>query len=135
VRFAAFLAEGLTAAGRTQAALEVVDSAIRQSEAKEELWCIAELLRLKGEILLAEGAEARAVEPYFVKSIEWARQQDALSWELRVTMSLARLTSKAGQLNLARRSLVSVYNRFSEGFETADLIAARSLLQTLPLPL
>jgi predicted ATPase len=60
-----------------------------------------------------------------------ARQQSALAWELRSTMALARLLAEDGQRDQARHTLALVYDRFTEGFETADLKLARALLEDL----
>ncbi len=128
VRFLGFLAEGLASAGQSAEGFALVDAAIRHSEEKEELWCVAELLRVKGEILLHDGAGPGSAEQCFLQSVKFARQQDALSWELRTSMSMSRLLLERGEVTKARRSLVNVYRRFTEGFETADLKAAKALL-------
>jgi len=65
-------------------------------------------------------------------SLDWARRQGALSWELRTSTSLARLQhDQGGRIAEARSLLQSVYDRFSEGFETADLKTAKALLNFL----
>ena len=70
-----------------------MDEAFALSERDEERWCAAELLRIKGELLLSEGGPgaAEAAEDHFRQALDWARQQGALSWELRSVTSLARL--------------------------------------------
>jgi len=80
------------------------------------------LLRIKGELILRAGAPqaATAAEEHFLRSLGWARQQGALSWELRTSTSLARLQQDQGRIAEARSLLQPVYDRFSEGFETAD---------------
>jgi predicted ATPase len=60
-----------------------------------------------------------------------AREQSALAWELRTTMALARLLCEDGQRDQARNALSLVYDRFTEGFDTADLKQARALLEDL----
>jgi predicted ATPase len=60
-----------------------------------------------------------------------ARAQSALAWELRSTMALARMLFEDGQRDRARHTLALVYDRFTEGFETADLRLARTLLEDL----
>lgn len=131
VKFLGVLAEGLATAGSSAEGRRFVDAAIRHSEDKAELWCIAELLRIKGDILLRDSAHTAAAEASYIASIERARLQDALSWELQATMSLARLKSERGEVAEAYQSLTQVYRRFSEGYETADLVAARALLAGL----
>jgi predicted ATPase len=66
-----------------------------------------------------------------LRSLDWARRQGALSWELRTSTSLARLQHDQGRTAEARSLLQSVYNRFSEGFETADLKTAKAYLDSL----
>jgi predicted ATPase len=91
------------------------------------------LLRIKGEILVQADAPnaASAAEELFRQSIAWARRQDALSWELRAATSVARLWHQQGRPEPARAILEPVYGRFTEGFDTADLRAAKALLDRL----
>ena len=65
------------------------------------------------------------------EALAFARAQSALAWELRSTMVLARLLSESGRRDQAREALALVYDRFTEGFETADLKLARALLEDL----
>ena len=113
--------------------LSTIDEALTRSESNEERWCIAELLRIKGELSLRESAPqaATAAEEHFLRSLDWARRQGALSWELRTSTSLARLQQDQGRIAEARSLLQPVYDRFSEGFETADLKTAKALLDSL----
>jgi len=124
------LAAGLAGAGQIAEGLVVVDKALARAEQTEAGWCLAELLRTKGELLLL-GREPTAVataEACFHQALDVARRQGALSWELRAAMSLARLWHGQQRVNQARKLLGSVYRRFTEGFETADLVAAKALL-------
>jgi predicted ATPase len=94
---------------------------------------MSELLRVKGELLRldgAPGASARA-ESCFRQAIELAGTQEALSWELRAATSLARLYEAQGRSTHGIATLQPVYDRFTEGFGTADLIAAKRLLDEL----
>ena len=68
---------------------------------------------------------------HFRLAIEVAREQSAKSWELRATMSLARLLAKQGRREEARTMLADIYNWFTEGFDTADLKDAKALLDEL----
>jgi predicted ATPase/DNA-binding winged helix-turn-helix (wHTH) protein len=124
------IADALGRDGRTAEGLSIIDEALARSECNEERWCVAELLRVKGELILREGAaEAETTaQQYFLQSLDWARRQGALSWELRTSTSLARLQHGQGRIAEARSLLQSVYDRFSEGFETADLKAAKAYL-------
>ena len=78
----------------------------------------------------APGAAA-AAEGLFWQALDWARRQGALSWELRAATSLARLLSDQGRSADATALLQPVYDRFTEGFATADFKAARTLLEGL----
>ena len=93
----------------------------------------AELYRLKGEILLAqEGTQPCAeAEACFRKALEIVRQRDAKSFELRAATSLARLLRNQGKRDEARALLAPIYHWFTEGFDTRDLIEAKSLLEEL----
>src|ERR1700730_1830844 len=125
------LVEALGAVGETAQGLAAVDEALARSEHTEGRWAVAELLRIKGELLLQPGATRAisAAENCLVKSIDWSRPQGALSWELRATTSLARLWYRQDRIAQARECLLPVYSRFTEGFETTDLQCARRLLQ------
>ena len=96
-------------------------------------WLTPELLRLKGEILLLQStpAFAETAADLFWQALDWARRQGALSWELRAATSLTRLLRDQGRSATATGVLQPVYDRFAEGFETADLRSARALLDTL----
>jgi predicted ATPase len=92
---------------------------------------VAELLRVKGELLLLEGGSgaAAAADDYFQQALDWSRQQGALSWELRAGTSLARQLRNQQRATEAITLLAPIYGRFTEGFETADLQEAKSLLE------
>jgi len=124
------LAAGLGGAGQIAEGLVVADTALARAEQTEAGWCLAELLRTKGELLLL-GREPTAVataEQCFHQALDVARRQGALSWELRAATSLARLWRGQQRVDQARKLLAPVYRRFTEGFATADLIAAKALL-------
>ncbi len=92
----------------------------------------AELHRLKGELLLAESPDqAAAAEDCFRQAIETARRQQSRAWELRATMSLARLWQRQGRRDEARAALAAVYGTYTEGFTTPDLVDAAALLEDL----
>jgi len=78
--------------------------------------------------LLAGAGTVSEAESAIQRSIEVARRQNALSWELRAATSLAQLWHQNGRTDKAEKLLSSVFNRFSEGFETADLMTARALI-------
>jgi predicted ATPase len=135
-RFAWFLgqsAEGLGRAGQIAQGLDAIDRALARSERDEERWCIAELLRIKGELLLLQGGSEAAVaaEDHYRQALDRARRQGALSWELRAATSLSRLLRDQNRSTEAIALLAPIYNRFTEGFETADLKAAKALIDGL----
>ena len=94
---------------------------------------MAELLRVKGELLLLEGAPEASVTPenHYQQGHNRAHRQGALSWELRCATSLARLRRDQAPSEEAHELLAPVYDRFTEGFATVDLRAARALLDKL----
>lgn len=111
----------------------MVDKALMRAEQTEAGWYLAELLRTKGELLLL-GRVPTAVETAekcFHQALDVARRQGALSWELRAATSLARLWRGQQRVTQARKLLGPIYRRFTEGFETADLIAAKALLDSV----
>jgi len=124
------LAEAMVHAGRIAEALALVDTGIEQSEGG---WLTPELLRLKGELFRLERtpAVAERAEDLFRQALDLAHQQGTLWWELRAATSLARLLTNQGRQTEAVSCLQPVYDRFTEGFGTADLIAAKRLLDEL----
>jgi len=130
ILFLAALAEALCAAGEIANARVAIEQALERCHRCEELWYLPELLRIKGEFLLCEGASdaVAAAEAQFLQSLDWARRQEVLSWELRTATSLDRLWRSQGRHGDAHDQLASVYRRFTEGFTTADLRAAKQLL-------
>ena len=90
-----------------------------------------ELHRLKGELLLQRGGDPEEVEACFRRSVVVAQGQEAKSWELRTTTSLARLLQQQGRREEARRELAAIDGWFSEGFDTPDLQEAKALLDSL----
>jgi predicted ATPase len=134
--FTILMAEALGHAGQIADGFAAVEEAIGRSEHTEERWVIAELLRVKGELLLLQGAQgaAAAAEDHFRQALDWARRQGALSWELRIASSLARLWRDQGRPEEGTGLLQPVYDRFTEGFDTTDLKAAKALLDALAEP-
>jgi predicted ATPase/DNA-binding winged helix-turn-helix (wHTH) protein len=131
--FHVMMAAALAKAGAAAEGLKMAEEALARSQRDGELWCVPELLRVRGECLLLTGARDAAVaaEAEFRRSLDWARRQEALSWELRSATSLARLLRDNNGHEAARRLLAPVYQRFREGLATADLLTARHLLETI----
>jgi predicted ATPase len=90
----------------------------------------AEAYRTAGDIaLLSPEPDAAKAEAYFERALAVARQQQAKSWELRASMSMARLWREQGKVQQARELLAPVYGWFTEGFDTRDLKDAKALLK------
>jgi predicted ATPase len=125
-----WLADALLAEGQFTEGLAAIDQALNRAERTGERWDLPELLRIRGELLLRlDGPRAAAdARQCFAHSLEVAREQAALGWELRTTMSLARAARATNARRDAHAVLEAVLARFTEGFATADLVAARALL-------
>jgi predicted ATPase/DNA-binding winged helix-turn-helix (wHTH) protein len=127
------MTEAFGEVGQVLEGLEELNEAIERSEQAEECSLIAELLRLKGEFLLLQGAPgaAAAAEDHFRKALDRACLQCALSLELRAATSLARLLRDEGRSAEAKALLQPVYDRFTEGFDTTELKTARAVLDSV----
>jgi len=120
--------------GRTGEGLAMLNEALAHIERTGETVDQAEMLRLKGELLLMrDGAAAAEAEGCFRAALAVARTQEARWWELRAKMSLARLLAKQGRRDEARVMLAEIYGWFTEGFDTADLKDAKVLLEELTI--
>jgi len=125
--FEGSLAVGLVASGLHDSAREVIDGAIERILADGETCDLPELLRIRGEIQARQGLQPDALAS-FDEAMAMAERQGALSWSLRTAMSRL-LAAKSPDARLAaRHTLEAVYGRFLEGFGTADLLAARRLI-------
>jgi predicted ATPase len=148
--FLALLAEAYERDGQTEEGLGTLVEALGLVRKTDERFCEAELYRLRGELLLAgnkssQGAAGQSglalsaapaapspeAEDCLLLAIKIARRQSAKSWELRASTSLSRLWQQQGKTQEARQLLEPIYGWFTEGFETADLIAAKALLDEL----
>jgi predicted ATPase len=126
------LAEGMAQLGDLAGALGLIDEVIAQIERPgwEERHYYAETLRIKGWLISLKG-DLEAAEIAYVASLDWARQQEAKSWELRTATSYARLMCDQGRAREAHDLLAPVYGWFTEGFATKDLKEAKALLDEL----
>jgi len=128
----ALLAGAYGRAGQSEAGLEALSEAWGLAGGNPEWFYAPELHRLKGELLLTRGTEARGeAEACFRRAIEIARARQARSLELRAVMSLSRLLARLGQRDDAREMLAEIYRWFTEGFDTKDLREAKALLDEL----
>jgi predicted ATPase len=126
------LAEAYARMGRGEEALGMLNDALAQIERTGEKREQAEMLRIKGEMLLMLDSEAiPEAERCFRAALEVARAQEAKWWELRATVYLARLLRDTGRHDEACAMLAEIYSWFTEGFDTADLKDAKALLNEL----
>ena len=126
------LVEAYTRQGRLADAHRALDECFALIEETGERCQEAELQRLKGELLLVDaGDQSGLAEACFHQAIETARRQQSRAWELRATMSLARLWQREGRREEARLALAAIYGTYTEGFTTPDLADAAALLKIL----
>jgi tetratricopeptide (TPR) repeat protein len=126
------LAKALALQGNLSSAHELVEESLKQMDRvgwQERVW-LAEALRTKGWLLMREGRGDEA-ESALRASLDWARHQQAKSWELRTSTTLAQLLSERGEVNSARDLLVTIHGWFTEGFDTQDLKVAKALIDRL----
>ncbi len=130
-----FLAEAYGKLGRIEDGLAVLAQAEAEIDKSNEKWCQAELLRIRGELLLAAqdgtGSNSREISACFEDAIQSAHSQQAKSLELRSATRLAAFRQVQGKPDDAYRLLSNIYGWFSEGFDTPDLRAAKALLDEL----
>jgi predicted ATPase len=139
------LATAQLKAGQPEAGLASVQEVLPLLENSNQYW-LSGFYQLKGELLVCRqrtaaggqhSSEERSLssiqetEDCFLKAIEVARRQGAKFWELRATISLARLWQQQGKKEAARQMLGAIYGWFTEGFDTPDLIEAKALLDAL----
>jgi predicted ATPase len=125
--YLALLAEVCGHVGRTDEGLGVLEEAMTAAHSTGERNYEAELCRLRGELLRARSADDRA-EACFRRALDMAHCRGAKSPELRAAVSLSRLWRQRGENDTARQILAGVYERFAEGFASADLREAKTLL-------
>jgi non-specific serine/threonine protein kinase len=133
--FRSELAGALGTVGRIDDGLAEIDGAMRFAEQTGCRWLVPEIFRTKGELLALRGSKDPAMAAdWLLRSMSRARDQQALYWELRApraATSLARLLRDQGRFGEALAYLRPGYNRFSDGFDTTDLMAAGALLDSL----
>ncbi len=127
----ALVAEAHAEAGEIDRALDTLDEAV-ESATHGRGYYRAELERIRGELLLARTPpDAAAAEANFERALATARSQASKAYELRAATSLARLWQHQGRAADARALLEPVYQWFTEGFDTPDLLEAQALLSAL----
>ena len=123
------VAEAYGEQGQTELGLRMLAEAVKGIGEGAQSYLAAELYRLQGELALQQApSEIAQAEQALQQALHIARRQQAKAWELRAAMSLHRLWSQQGQGVKARELLGSVYQGFTEGFDTPDLKAAKQLL-------
>jgi tetratricopeptide (TPR) repeat protein len=126
------LVRGLAAAGRQVEAHELLELTIRSVEINGDALYMPELLRVKGNLLLANPQLSPQAQACFWRSIETSRFQGARGWELRTATDLARLMASADNVHGARRLLQPVLEAYVEGSDSADVREAKRLLEKIP---
>jgi predicted ATPase/DNA-binding winged helix-turn-helix (wHTH) protein len=129
--FKGVLAVALAGLGQRANALAAVNDGVAHAEVDGELWYVPELLRIKAEILIEDGMDESTVaaEACFRDALGTAKDQEALAWELRIALGMARMRLGQGRRDEAKQILTPVYARFTEGFDTTDMRAAKALLE------
>jgi predicted ATPase len=125
------LAEALGRSGKIREGLQTLDEAFATVIDGNEQFFVAELYRIKGDLLQRGGGEMPDIETAYQQAITLARQQAAKSWQLRATIRLARLFQATSRYDEARLALAEIFDWFTEGFNTHDLQEALALLVEL----
>jgi predicted ATPase/DNA-binding winged helix-turn-helix (wHTH) protein len=130
--FETALAKGLSMLGEHDEALTIIDAALVRAEQGGWLLYTPDMLCVKGNILASMLPSLLIeAERSYQKALEMARSQSALAWELRAVVCLARCWVGQDRIDPARELLASVYDRFTEGFNSTDLRTAHLLLDEL----
>ena len=118
--------------GRRDEALQLIDRAIMHCRKTGDRWMEPEVLRVKGELLLAgERPDLDAAHAAFSESLQIARDHKAKSWELRAAMSLTKLRQAQQGASCTPELLTPIFEWFTEGFDTLDLREAKTLLEEI----
>ncbi len=129
--FLLILAEAQAVAGQNEAGLTTLAEALAAAQKSGERWIEAEIYRMQGELLLAQGEKDADIEAKYRCALDVAITQKAKSWELRTVISLTRLRLRQGRQAEALPLLREVYEWFTEGFDTPDLKDANALLEEI----
>jgi predicted ATPase len=115
--------------GQSKVGLELIDEALKTIGEHTTNPLLAEVLRIKGDVLLLVSPENHnEAESLFIKSLNISRKQETLMFELHAAMSLNRLWQQKGKIEEGQQILREAYNKFTEGFTTADLMEAKKML-------
>jgi len=129
--FATDLAVCLAKQNHRAEALALIDEVIADQDEVNTVTHLPALLLAKA-LVFAHGdlPDLPSAEAYLERSVALAREQSALSFELRGGLQLAEIWIRDGEIQRARDLIEPIYRRFSEGFGTSDLILARKILDT-----
>lgn len=126
------LGQGLMALGRYDESISLIDETIRRVEANGDQIYMPELLRVRGTMLLAQSRHNRdEAEGQLAQSLELSRTHGSRAWELRTATDLAAIYADHGRADDARALLLPIFEQFTEGWDTADLRAAKLLLANI----
>ncbi len=126
--FLGSLAEGLLAIGETAQALAAVQEALEISRRGRQLWCYADLLRIKGEILLAgETPDLSRAELQFAEGLALAREQQCRFYELKVAAAWARILAGSDRQQTAVDLVGPLTALFDREVDLPALAFARDL--------
>jgi len=126
------LAKAYAELGQFDDAWRCIGESSMAVDTTKEKWCEADIHCTAGQIVLRSSErDATPAQNYFERALDVARAQQAKSWELRASMSLARLWRDQGKVREAHELLAPVYGWFTEGFDTRDLKDAKALLEEL----
>jgi predicted ATPase len=130
--YLSLMAEAYGQAGQSEEGLPLLDEALALVEKTGERWRVAELYRLKGNLLLQQNIpDVSQAESYFHHALNLARQQQAKALELRTAICLGRLWHQQGKCQEARGMLTDITSWFTEGWYTVDLQEAKVILDEL----
>lgn len=125
-------AEGLARLGDVEEAEKIIVDLVEHAETASPTFLLPELLRTQADILLAARPDDTAgAEACYRKALARAQSDGALGWEMRAANALARLLIRAERFDAAREALAPVFSRFTEEFDSGDLLEARQLLRSL----
>jgi DNA-binding SARP family transcriptional activator len=126
--YLALLAQVYGLANRPAEGLAAIEEALALARSSSERWWDAELHRIRGELMVASGRDARDAAAAVQRAVSIAQRQHSQALELRAALTLAQMRLHGEQAEQAIQALRDVYARYTEGFETPDLQAARALL-------
>lgn len=129
--YSALKAKTLTLLDRPEEALEILEWCCERVEKSGESWITPELQRMRGDTMKQLAQDRASVETVLTQALDLAREQQSRSFELRAATSLAHFYAEDGKNAEAVQILEPVYQWFTEGLDTKDLISARELLQQL----